>query len=45
MPGNKKNPESDSLIPYAKFALTFYKVIPGLQNYVGKIYTPLAFTV
>lgn len=32
----EKSQESDSLILYANFALTFYKVIPDLQNYVGK---------
>lgn len=32
----EKSQESDSLILYANFVLTFYKVIPDLQNYVGK---------
>lgn len=45
MPRNKKNPESDSLIPYANFALTFYKVIPGLQNSVGKYQPEDLYTI
>lgn len=32
----KKNQETDSLILYVNFALTFYKVIPNLQNYIAK---------